>query len=103
MPTDGVYEEKLPCGGSLKVTKSSWLIEYYFSGPDMRYSGTLFTIHQREINNFIVAFKANWDKYCQLKNTIPKGGEFTTEGQQGMQIRVGGYWDGVSIQGYHMP
>jgi hypothetical protein len=46
MNSIGTYEELLPCGGKLKVTKSSWEIEYYFSVPDFRYNGTFFSFIQ---------------------------------------------------------
>lgn len=36
----GIYEEPLPCGGKLKVSKTSWKISYYFQGPDFRYNGS---------------------------------------------------------------
>jgi hypothetical protein len=35
----GEYIEQMPFGGRLKVTRDSWHIEYYFPGPDLRYSG----------------------------------------------------------------
>ena len=99
----GIYEETLPCGGKLKVTKSSWLIEYYFPGPDLRYNGEFVRIQGAQVSGFICAYQENWKKYSELKKTIPKGGEFNTAGKSGMQIRVGGFNEGVCIQSYYMP
>ena len=77
MPNPGTYEEPLPCGGKLKVTKSSWLIEYYFSGPDMRYNGDFVRVQSSQVDSYITALKDNWDKYCEMKKTSPKEANLT--------------------------
>lgn len=99
----GIYEEALPCGAKLKVTKSSWQIEYYFPGPNLRYNGTFVRIQGSQVHSFISAFQENWEKYSELKKSIPKGGEFNAAGNLGMQIRVGDFNEGVCIESYHMP
>lgn len=99
----GTYEEPLPCGGKLKVTKTSWEIFYYFSGPDMRYNGTFVSVPGRSIEQYISAFNENWVEYEQLKMALPKGGEFSKLGRMGMTIRIGNFAQGVCIQSYHMP
>lgn len=99
----GTYEEPLSCGGKLKVTKSSWEISYYFSGPDMRYNGTFVSVPGREINKYIVAFNENWEEYEKLRATIPSGGDFSKEGKMNMNIRIGSFAPGVCINSYHMP
>ncbi|MCA1771939.1 MAG: hypothetical protein LC677_04680 [Halomonas sp.] len=99
----GTYEEPLPCGGKLKVTKTSWEISYYFSGPDMRYNGTFVTVPGASIEKYISAFAENWAEFEQLKESIPKGGDFSKPGKQGMTIRIGNFAQGVCIQSYHMP
>ena len=103
MSQAGTYEEILPCGGKLKVTKSSWLIEYYFSGPDLRYNGDFVRVQGSQVLNYITAYQENWEKYCELRKTIPKGGDFNLPGKLGMQVRLGGFNDGVCIKSYHMP
>ncbi|MBB1397067.1 MULTISPECIES: hypothetical protein [unclassified Pseudoalteromonas] len=99
----GTYEEPLPCGGKLKVTKSSWEISYYFSGPDMRYNGTFVSVLGREINKYIAAFNENWEEFEKLKATIPSGGDFSKQGKMNMYIRIGNFAQGVCINSYHMP
>ncbi|MFA5816261.1 MAG: hypothetical protein WC865_11625 [Bacteroidales bacterium] len=99
----GIYEEPLPCGGKLKVSKTSWKISYYFQGPDFIYNGTFVSVPGNSIGQYISAFKENWAEYEQLKASIPKGGEFTKNGKMGMSIRIGSFALGVCIQIYHMP
>jgi len=99
----GTYEEKLACGGTIKVNKSSWKISYYFSGPDMRYNGTFFSISGNKIEQYIQAYYNNFTEYEELKKSIPKGGEFSKTVQQGMVIRIGSFHEGVCITSYHMP
>ena len=99
----GKYEEPLPRGGKLKVTKSSWEISYYFSGPDLRYNGTFVSVPGRAIEQYISAFEENWAEYQQLKKAIPSGGDFSKPGKMGMDIRIGNHFEGVCIQSYHMP
>jgi len=99
----GTYEEPLPCGGKLKVTKTSWEISYYFSGPDLRYNGTFVSVQGKSVEQYISAFHDNWEEYKKLKESIPKGGEFSKAGKMGMSIRIGNYAQGVCIQSYHMP
>ena len=98
----GSYEEPLPCGGKLKVTKNAWEISYYFPGPDMRYNGDFITVPGSRVEWYIQAFVENFEEYEQLKKTIPKGGEFSKT-KYGMSIRIGGFNEGVCIASYHMP
>lgn len=99
---NGEYSEKLKSGGELKVSVNNWYIHYYFSGPDLRYNGTFVNIEGREIDKYIDAWKKNFDKYLQLKKTIPAGGKFDTNGLMGMSIRIG-WAEGVCLRSYHMP
>lgn len=103
MESTGTYEEKLPCGGKLSVTQKSWSIDYYFPGPNMRYSGDFVRIAGSEVPEYILAFEQNFVDLQTLKAAIPKGGEFTKEGLKGMQLRVGDYRNGVCIRSYHLP
>lgn len=99
----GTYEEPLPCGGKLKVTKMDWEISYYFPGPDMRYNGDFVSVPGNSIEKYISAFNENWAEYEQLKSAIPSGGNFSKKGKMGMMIRIGNFAQGVCIQSYHMP
>lgn len=56
-----------------------------------------------EINDYIAAWKENYSKYCELKRTIPAGGEYEAKGTVDMTIRIGGFFEGVCVQSYHMP
>lgn len=102
---NGQYKEKLPFGlGELIVTKSSYKIQFYFSGPDMRYNGTFIEIDKQKIDSYIDAYEKNWQKYLDLKKMKAQlGSEFSTIGIMGMKINIGGYYDGVCIDSYHMP
>jgi hypothetical protein len=99
----GVYEELLPCGGKLKVSTGSWEIFYYFPGPDLRHNGEILSIVDVEVKQYIAAFRENWQEYAALKQAIPSGGEFSKAGKMNMQIRVGGFREGVCLRSYHMP
>lgn len=98
----GTYEEILPCGGKLKVSTNTWEIYYYFSGPDMRYNGTSVSIPGRDVEQYIVALKENFDKYEDLLTKIPKGNEYSVAGRLRMMIRVGGFRPGVCLRDYHL-
>lgn len=99
----GVYEEPLPCGGSLRVSKMSWEITHYFPGPDLRHNGKFFTIQGSSINNHIEAYEENWREFLLLKTSIPKGGTFSKSGTGGMTIRIGDFAEGVCVEHYHIP
>jgi len=100
--SSGEYSEKLSYGGgTLMVSKSSWRIQYYFPGPDLRHNGTFFNVEGTAIETYISAFIENWKEYEQLAEQIPNGGEFSKAGKMGMTIRVGNF-AGVCLQSYHM-
>ena len=99
----GTYEETLPCGGKLRVTKNSWEIFYYFSGPDLRARGDIVTIPGSAVRQYAEAFRDNWLEYQSLKKSIPTGGEFSKAGKLDMTIRVGKFSEGVCLRSYHMP
>jgi hypothetical protein len=96
------YEEKLPCGGALKVTITSCEISYYFPGPDLRYNGVFVQIPGPEIPQYAAAYEDNWREYLKLKEIVPCGGEFSKIGWKGMPIRVGGHWEGVCLRLHHL-
>jgi hypothetical protein len=99
----GLYEETLPCGGKLKVTKNSWEIFYYFPGPDLRHNGEILSIPAKLVDQYITALNENWIEYDKLKESIPSGGEFSKDAKMGMSIRIGDFIHGVCILSYHMP
>lgn len=98
----GTYSEALPTGGKLEVTENNWHIKYYFPGPDMRYNGTFFTIYGNSIDEYIDAWESNFQKYLDLKSTLSLDGTYETFGKKNMKISVGGFRDGVCIDGWHM-
>ncbi len=98
----GAYTEKLQSGGELIVTESNWYISYYFPGPDMRYNGTFKRISANEIDKYISAWKNNFSMYLKLKSELSLDGTFEKIGEAGMKISIGGYRDGVCIDGWHM-
>ncbi len=91
------YVEKLRSGGEFFIIPEGWGIYYYFSGPDLRWNGETFIVDGLEIDDYIKAWKDNYTKYSQLKESIPVGGEFSTVGELGMGIYIGGYREGVTI------
>lgn len=98
----GTYSEELKTGGELIVSSTSWSIRYYFSGPDLRYSGTFVTLDGKDIDKYIDAWADNYDKYLDIKEAVPAGGKFETAGSMNMTIRVG-FAEGVCLRSYHMP
>jgi hypothetical protein len=99
----GRYTEKLPCGGELIVEPKSWMIQYYFSGPDGRYRGTFVRIPSARVEEYIEAYESNWALYEKMKSLGVQAGTIEKPGAAGMVVRVGGHWPGVSIESYHMP
>lgn len=99
---NGQYKEKLRTGGELTVTPKTWYIEYYFPGPDHRYNGDFVKIFGIYIDQYITAWINNYDKYLELKNLMPPNITFTATGEMDMIINVGGYWEGVCLERYHM-
>ena len=99
----GEYRERLKTGGKLVVTATEWKIAYYFSGPDLRYSGTFFNISSHDIDKYIDAWKQNFDKYLTLKNSELANNVLTVNGVAGMSIWIGGIAEGVCLRSYHMP
>ena len=90
--------------GKLKVSKSSWKIEYYLPGPDYRYNGEFYIIDGDDVRSYIDALKTNWEKYQKLLKTIPKEGEYIVLGAKDMTIRVhGNYFNGICINNHHLP
>lgn len=66
------YTEPLASGGELNVTEDGWYIQYYFNGPDLRYNGEFVTIQGNEVDNYIKAYKSNYEKFTELQKVIPK-------------------------------
>lgn len=99
---NGQYTEKLESGGELIVTLNDWEIRYYFQGPDLRYNGTFVYIEGKKIDNYIQAWKNNYSKYLQLKETNSDIEKVEIAGEMGMTIRLG-WSEGVCIRSYHMP
>ena len=103
----GEYKEKLPNfnEGNLIVRSKSWYIQFYFSGPDLRYNGTFFRIEGSQVKSYISAYKNNWGTYLKLSEVAKATkGELTKSGELNMTIRAGNQWsNGVCITSYHMP
>ena len=96
--TDGEFSEYLPSGGKLVVTVKHWHIHYYFSGPDLRYNGESIDIPGNQVDDYIAAWKENFEKYKELKASIPKKSEFKAYGKKGMLIAINSYFnEGVSL------
>ena len=100
---NGEYIEKLKTGGELHISEKQWYIRYYFQGPDLRYNGTFVYVYDKDIDDYIHAWKENYKKYLQLKSSIPSNGQFETQGLKEMSIRIGRFNEGVCIKNYHMP
>ena len=97
----GEYVEPLSFGGLLKVKKASWEIEYYFAGPDQRYSGDFARVPGAQIDGYVRAFRASWATYVEIKASLPSEGEFTKKGEFGIHLRVGRFRPGVSLHYLH--
>ena len=96
------YTEPLASGGELNVTEDSWYIQYYFSGPDLRYNGEFVTIQGNDVDNYIRAYKNNYKKLLELQKILPKDGSFTTKGECDMNISCGGnYHVGITISAWY--
>lgn len=99
---NGEYSEKLKSGGELIVSLRGWKIQYYFPGPDLRYNGTFFRISNNEIDEYVDAWKSNFETYFSLKKKIAYGASFETVGKKKMPIRIGNFY-GVYLTGFCFP
>ena len=82
------YSEKLKTGGTLKIKKDSWYIQYYFPGPDMRYNGDFIIIHDAAIDNYINAWKKCFSTFLELTTQDSLKGEAIISGEQNLKIVV---------------
>lgn len=97
---NGEYTEKLPSSsGKIVVTKNSWHINFYFSGPDLRYNGTIFNIASGSIDSYIEAYREAWSIYITTKEKmiIRENGELKLKGKMNLNINIGGYLDGICL------
>ena len=83
------------------MSRDEWFIQYYFSGPDLRYNGRIVEIKSGEVPSFIDGLNANWERFEELRGKIPEDGDFSVLGECNMMIRVGGFAEGVCIRGYN--
>lgn len=95
------YVEKLQTGGDLIVSLADWKIQYYFPGIDFRYNGTFITIHSRNINEYIYAWKENFHTYTSLLGKITDKKTLTLTGLKDMPIRIGEF-NGVYLTSYNL-
>jgi hypothetical protein len=115
---NGKYEESIYWDAakrryfSFRVTKESWLLSFYFAGPDFRHKGTLFDIPQGEVDAYVAAYRLAWAEYLDLQNKIPEGGTFrksipvngTAYRTLGINVGTpGALGRGVCIYSYDMP
>jgi len=96
------YSENLSYNGRLIVTRKEWHIDYYFPGPDRRYNGTFYSIKGNKIDVYIRAWENNFKRFEELKKLIGENAEFSTRGETGMTINIGGYHHGVCLVSYHL-
>ena len=90
---DGKYEEPMNAGGTLVVEKSKWLIRYFVPGPDrktvsvpdLRYDGYYEYVHDYDIDDYVSAWRDNFELYeAMAGNGLP--GDQTTVGKMDMRI-----------------
>lgn len=93
----GEYREKLDSGGELVVRDYTIEIRYMFEGPDLRYNYEHICVPYERFDEYIEAYKENFQKYQVLNNTIPKDGYFSTKGACDMDIIVDRYIGGIII------
>lgn len=100
---NGTYSETLPTGGTLKVYGNAWSIDYYIPGPDRRHNGRFFSIPGSKIDEYIFSLRENWDKYEELKKTVPAQGSFYQHCADGMMICIGIFKEGVCLSSFDLP
>ena len=90
---DGKYEEPMNAGGTLVVEKSKWLIRYFVPGPDrktvsvpdLRYDGYYEYVHDYDIDDYISAWRDNFDLYEAMAGNGLRGDQ-TTIGKMKMRV-----------------
>ena len=99
----GTYEESLEDGGTLRVRASGWSVNYYFPGPDRRYSGRFVSYKDSDIPQLIDAYEVAYLRYTSLKASAVPGGELTVSEPMGLTIRIGGYAERICMHSYRNP
>lgn len=97
-----MYSEDIGFQGVLKVEEESFYIEYYFSGPDSRYSGVTLIIKGNEIEDYIKAWELNFEEYLKLKHEY-QGKHIEKKARKDMNIKIGEFYEGVCLRGNHLP
>lgn len=103
---NGEYtEEFMNNHGTLRIGSNHALIEFYFPGPDDRYKGTFISIQENEIDNYINAYKNNWQtaEEVQVKISDTPEAKFNQLGEMGMNITVTQNSINLCIDNYHLP
>lgn len=103
---NGEYtEEFMRNYGTLRIGSTHAFIEFYFPGPDARYKGTFFSIQENEINQYINAYRNNWQTAEELQARIldTPDDKFNQSGEMGMNITVSHNSIILCIDNYHLP
>lgn len=89
----------------LHIRANSAEIQFYFPGPDLRYNGTFFTIHDYEIDDYIRAYRANWIKAKELYEKAKElpGTTLRLSGERKMNIEATQNYFTIYLHQYHLP
>lgn len=96
----GTYEEKLLSGAKLRVSVDSWNIQHTYKYSDKRYKERHFEISGENVDNFVEALQANYNKYAELKATVPSNTTMSIKANEHMTIEVGNIVE--EINGIHI-
>ena len=97
----GEYSEELMTGGELVITPKGWSIRYYLLEPNQTYVDSHVIINGENVDSYIDAWKKNYSKYCDLKQTASFGSTYSLIGDMGMNINIGGDDDGICFYSFH--
>lgn len=104
LPIDfsGTYKESLPCRyGELSISKYGVQLDFYISGPDRRYNGSLYHLRcPEEIDEMIKCLLQGWNRYETIAS-LNLSGSIEERINNNITIRCGlGFFNGVCVFGY---
>jgi hypothetical protein len=96
------FKQSLPAlQANLTVRPSSWFIERYFPGPDLRYNGYFFRIGSLEVYDFAANLRKTWEKFqaTRVRFAAESGLEVSGFGRSKIYLRHV-FGTGITLDGH---
>ncbi len=99
-----IEDLKIPYG-KLHIGEKNTFIQFYFPGPDAKHKGTFFSIKENDIDNFIEAYRSNWNIATELYLKIKDIPNTTIKqiGKMNMNVIISNTSITLYLHKYHLP